>query len=216
VLGEQKSCRFIDIVCGSGPSQSSTFALTTSGNSRHFVLGPLIDVGLLVRLNISRIIDKCIDLKASCALSLAINDGHVLCGCADGIIRLFASDTLQCVMTLPLPDPFSGSFRDGIFHSGQPNSCFPHVIALGMDMNTEYVSCLYNDRSLRVWHVVSPKEVRLFKRLLYHSAAVTSVVVCDQGSELSLNSIGASSFLTCSADRTMRRWTASSSLASSS
>ena len=156
-----------------------------------------------MRFNGQRVLDKWTDLQTTHATSLAVNDAHVICGCSDGVVRLFAADTMACLLTLPLPAPLGAPFHSGAFDTATDASAHPHTIAVGMDMNTEYVACIYNDRSLRVWHVVRPDDIRLHACFPFHSAGVCDVQVLEHDP---LDGPAAQEIVTVSADKTLRLW----------
>ena len=159
--------------------------------------------GALVRFNGQRVLDKWTDLKVAHATSIAVNDAHVICGCSDGVVRLFAADSMACLLTLPLPAPLGAPFDNGAF-SECSASLYPHIIALGMDMNTEFVTCIYNDRSLRVWRLVQPDDIRLHACFPFHSAGVCDVQIVERD-KLDTGS-AAQEIVTVSADKSMRLW----------
>jgi hypothetical protein len=45
------------------------------------------------------------NIKVEKALSCTMTNDNLFCGCSDGIIRVFASDTLEHRVTLPKPPP---------------------------------------------------------------------------------------------------------------
>lgn len=196
ILGDQRTSRFVDVACGSGPAQGYTFCVTATG--------------LLVRFNSGRCLDKWADLKVSHATSVAVNDEHVICGCADGIIRIYSSLTMYCLVTLPLPSPMGSEYSGGMFLNADDvtapivDPMYPRVLAVGFDMNTEFISCIYGDRTFRVWQVVGPSEIRQHFCLPFHSAGVFDIACVDMDT-LATPSLE-HTIVTCSADKSMRWW----------
>ncbi|KAH9630888.1 hypothetical protein HF086_014629, partial [Spodoptera exigua] len=87
ILGEQKDNEFCDVVCGRGASGDSTYCITRGG--------------LLCEFNSRRLLDKWVELRTTSANCMAIGSNYIFVGCAEGIVRCFAPDTLQYITTLP-------------------------------------------------------------------------------------------------------------------
>jgi WD40 repeat protein len=167
--------------------------------------------GTLIRFNSARAIDKSTDLTLAHASSLALNDTHVACGGSDGVIHLLRLDSLEFVCALPLPPSLMSNFsslEENIPEADSPASSTirPAVIALGLDMSSDLLSCLYSDRMLIVWQQKLPGQFMELRRFSCHASSVTSLD-CDAGvSSLSSNCIS-STFISGSSDSTLRWWT---------
>ena len=157
-----------------------------------------------MRFNGARVLDRTADLKATYSSSISVNDDHIVCGCSDGIIRLFSAVTMQCLITLPLPNPLGSSGIDAALSSDSPPQ-YPHVVAIGMDMNTEFISAMYNDRSLRIWKCIAANDIQLHAHFPFHSSSIWDLVTYERetfhSSESAMHTI-----MTCSSDKSMRFW----------
>ncbi|XP_035456107.2 uncharacterized protein LOC118280268 isoform X7 [Spodoptera frugiperda] len=184
ILGEQKDNEFCDVVCGRGAAGDSTYCITRGG--------------LLCEFNSRRLLDKWVELRTTSANCMAIGSNYIFVGCAEGIVRCFAPDTLQYVTTLPRThylgvDVALGTNISHMFT--QPsNARYPDAVALTYDERNHKLTCVYNDHSLYVWDVRDIKRVGKSHSALYHSACIWGV------------DMEGGAFLSCSSDDTVRRW----------
>jgi len=139
--------------------------------------------GSLLSLGSNRLLEKWVFLEAAHCHSLTVKDeDQVLCGCSDGVIRLFHPCTLEFKATLPFPDPHLESFADALLVSWCENN-----LAVAM----------YSDKSLMVWDVSAVNDIRLHMRIEGHGSAVTGI---DRAHG------DASEFFTCCEDGFIRLW----------
>ncbi|XP_045508507.1 mitogen-activated protein kinase-binding protein 1 isoform X2 [Colias croceus] len=191
ILGEQKDNEFCDVVCGRGECAGSTYAITRGG--------------LLCEFNERRLLDKWVELRTTSANCMAIGSNYIFVGCAEGIVRCFAPDSLRYVTTLPRThylgvDVAQGTNINHMF-SQPPNARYPDAIALTYDERNHKLTCVYNDHSLYVWDVRDIKRVGKSHSALYHSACIWGVDMVGANGPLP-----AGTFLTCSSDDTVRLW----------
>ncbi|XP_063372341.1 mitogen-activated protein kinase-binding protein 1 [Cydia amplana] len=192
ILGEQKDNEFCDVVCGRGDSADSTYAITRSG--------------LLCEFNSRRLLDKWVELRTTSANCMSIGAGYIFVGCAEGLVRCFAPDSLRYVTTLPRTHYLGVDVAQGLNISHMftvpPNARYPDAIALTYDDRNHKLTCVYNDHSLYVWDVRDIKRVGKSHSALYHSACIWGVDMANGAGTLP-----AGTFLTCSSDDTVRMWT---------
>ena len=107
VLGDLHNNCFVAVSCGSG---GLTYAITRSG--------------LLCQFNAKRQLVKYTAVKGGEGFSLVVAEGVVMCGCEDGLVRMFDPLTLDYVATLPKPHPLKVELlaavntRSVVFRSG--------------------------------------------------------------------------------------------------
>ncbi|CAH0761745.1 unnamed protein product [Diatraea saccharalis] len=191
ILGEQKDNEFCDVVCGRGEHNDTTYAITRGG--------------LLCEFNSRRMLDKWVELRTSSANCMAIGANYIFVGCAEGIVRCFAPDSLRYITTLPRTHYLGVDVSRGtdIRHMfSQPsNARYPDAVALTYDERNHKLTCVYNDHSLYVWDVRDIKRVGKSHSALYHSACIWGVdMVTSEGP------LQPGTFLTCSSDDTVRLW----------
>ncbi|KAL0858742.1 hypothetical protein ABMA27_011216 [Loxostege sticticalis] len=191
ILGEQKDNEFCDVVCGRGAASDSTYAITRGG--------------LLCEFNSRRLLDKWVELRTSSANCMAIGSSYIFVGCAEGIVRVFAPDSLRYVTTLPRThylgvDVAQGTNISHMFNQ-PPNARYPDAVALTYDERNHKLTCVYNDHSLYVWDVRDIKRVGKSHSALYHSACIWGVDMV-----LGAPPLAPGTFLTCSSDDTVRAW----------
>ncbi|XP_013176440.1 PREDICTED: mitogen-activated protein kinase-binding protein 1-like isoform X2 [Papilio xuthus] len=194
ILGEQKDNEFCDVVCGRGEAADSTYAITRGG--------------LLCEFNSRRLLDKWVELRTTSANCMAIGANYIFVGCAEGIVRCFAPDSLRYVTTLPRTHYLGVDVAQGVninhMFTQPGNARYPDAIALTYDERNHKLTCVYNDHSLYVWDVRDIKRVGKSHSALYHSACIWGVdMVCGGGAETGLPP---GRFLTCSSDDTVRVW----------
>ncbi|XP_028173339.1 mitogen-activated protein kinase-binding protein 1 [Ostrinia furnacalis] len=190
ILGEQKDNEFCDVVCGRGAASDSTYAITRGG--------------LLCEFNSRRLLDKWVELRTSSANCMAIGSNYIFVGCAEGIVRVFAPDSLRYVTTLPRThylgvDVAQGTNISHMFNQ-PPNARYPDAVALTYDERNHKLTCVYNDHSLYVWDVRDIKRVGKSHSALYHSACIWGVDMAGGTPH------PPGTFLTCSSDDTVRAW----------
>ncbi|XP_068622294.1 mitogen-activated protein kinase-binding protein 1 [Battus philenor] len=193
ILGEQKDNEFCDVVCGRGEAADSTYAITRGG--------------LLCEFNSRRLLDKWVELRTTSANCMAIGANYIFVGCAEGIVRCFAPDSLRYITTLPRTHYLGVDVAQGVninhMFTQPTNARYPDAIALTYDERNHKLTCVYNDHSLYVWDVRDIKRVGKSHSALYHSACIWGVdMVCG----ISEANLPVGSFLTCSSDDTVRVW----------
>ncbi|XP_049883653.1 mitogen-activated protein kinase-binding protein 1 isoform X3 [Pectinophora gossypiella] len=185
ILGSQKDNEFCDVVCARH-GEDSAYVITRGG--------------LLCQFNSRRLLDKWVELRTTSANCMAIGSQYIFVGCAEGIVRVFAPETLQYITTLPRAHYLGVDVAQGadISHmfTQPPNARYPDAVALTYDERNHKLTCVYNDHSLYVWDVRDIKRVGKSHSALYHSACIWGVDMSAGGC-----------FLTCSSDDTVRAWT---------
>ncbi|XP_053622204.1 uncharacterized protein Wdr62 isoform X2 [Plodia interpunctella] len=191
ILGEQKDNEFCDVVCGKGDAADSTYAITRGG--------------LLCEFNSRRLLDKWVELRTTSANCMAVGNQYIFVGCAEGIVRCFAPNSLQYVTTLPRTHYLGVDVQQGtnISHMfSQPAGArYPDAVALTYDERNHKLTAVYNDHSLYVWDVRDIKRVGKSHSALYHSACIWGMDVAPGAGDLPPGT-----FLTCSSDDTVRAW----------
>ena len=129
------------------------------------------------------------NLQTKTAFFISVNDGQLICGCANGIIRLFSINPVKHIITLPNPPSYNAS---------NPNNEFPGCIFAIKDSNLERnrIVSLYSDRTLIVWDLKkqnAPKK----KRILYHHSGPIHGIAFDENPNI---------FYSGSEDGTIRGW----------
>ncbi|TPX35368.1 hypothetical protein SmJEL517_g02222 [Synchytrium microbalum] len=219
VLGEHKNSSFSDVACGIGTLSQHTYGIT--------------EAGLLVLFGEGHVMEKWVDLKVRKGFSVDVSDKYVVCGCTDGIIRIFEPFTLKYIMTLPKPHPVGVDVATSVGSSYRSpniqNAVYASVVAVKVDHANEKVVAMYSDRSMFIWDVKDPKHVGKYRSFLNHSDCIWGVEMVPSQFTLppepsplpsALESPGDSrppptptgrhlppgTFVTCSADGTIRFW----------
>lgn len=86
-LAEMRDKNFVSVACAKG----TVFTLTEDG--------------ILCVFTAERVMDKWMELHVSNGYTLCASNNLLACGCSDGIIRCFDSESLEHIITLPRPPP---------------------------------------------------------------------------------------------------------------
>lgn len=169
ILGGHKNSVFIDIVCYLSPitHQKKTYSITENGE--------------LILFN-ERLLESWVNLNVEHGYSISVCDRFVVCGCSDGIVRLFDPDTLIHINTLPRPHYLGmdvGLSVGSLYKNtaGIPDAVYPNAIAVKIDHTMHKLVVVYDDRSIYVWEVKDTRQIGKCKSMLYHSDCVWGVEV---------------------------------------
>ena len=172
--------------------------------------------GLLCAFNETRFMKMWVQLEARVSYSVAllenggadISRNMIIVGCSEGCISAFSAKTLNHITTLPLPEPSMGSFS-------KPGAVLAMCIVpankrkekekVMSDTVTQKLVVVYGDRSLFIWNITDIDDVFHHRSFFYHSACIWDVqFICPSLHEDSVFPRG--TFVTCSADSTIRIW----------
>ena len=218
----QRTSIFVDVICGYGSTEGVTFCTTAQG--------------VLCTFNQERAVEKWVQLESPVSYTMELFSstgaaGLLLVGCANGVIRAFLPSTLEYITTLPRPvaldsnhiaaDELDNSLNnietlDG--EDGKYAACWALRQVHGSVSDPIPKLCaIYADRSLIVWDVSDLFAVKLFRSFLAHRSCVWDVQFVERFSlsnsfmrhEFNLSSSSLpqqGTFVTCSADNSVRFW----------
>ncbi|KAF9914916.1 mitogen-activated protein kinase binding protein 1 [Lobosporangium transversale] len=203
ILGELRHGNFVDVVCSR--DSKYTYAITANG--------------ILCLFSEGRALEKWIDLHIRGAYSLNLDEKAIICSCSDGIIRLFEPETLEYIGTLPKPSPvgtFAGNMETNQQVDDIANPVYPDVLASQYDASSGTLICICSDRSLYVWDIHDYSNPVVSKSHIFHSDCVWGAEVLpsppDDGA--ATNPFPADTFLTYSADGSIKFWNLDDSMSS--
>ncbi|XP_066437645.1 WD repeat-containing protein 62 isoform X2 [Eleutherodactylus coqui] len=190
LLGELYNNVFGGVACGRGKNAGRTYCVSYSG--------------LLCQLNEKRVLEKWLKLKVSSSSCLCVTEEFVFCGCEEGVVRMFNAHNLQYMADLPKPHSLGVDVAPSLnAHEllTESNSCYPDTCALVYDGGNHWLCCVYNDHSIYVWDLRSPRKVY---SALYHSSYIWNIEVSTDSGQTPCLPHG--SFFTSSSDNTIRLW----------
>ena len=124
---------------------------------------------------------KYMNIKVDRAFGCSVSNGKLFCACADGITRVFATDTLLHLLTMSKPPPLgttnllSGVSRIKIPQGKQ--SRFADVIGCIVDELNKRVVCIYSDKMMFIWDVKQFDHISVYRTFLWHSGPIHDIRV---------------------------------------
>eukprot|EP01034_Spumella_vulgaris_P023932 gene23932-30216_t len=217
ILEEQRNFVFTDVACGYASTDPFTYCVSSTGV-------------LCMFNNESRMVDKWVQLESAASFCLELlcdrgASGLLAVGCSNGTVRCFSPTSLDYIATLPLPAPLSSTVHttDG--------ASYPACYALRKVAGTKAspvpkLASVYADHSLFVWDVSDIYSVAKYRSFLYHQGCIWDIQFIEGGGDANSSSTGGSaaramspsgskpsklslppgSFVTCSADQTVKIW----------
>jgi WD40 repeat protein len=184
-MGTKKDKVFLDACVG----REWTYAITKSPAN-------------LCIVNKDRKMEKWMDLKAEKGFVCRLSSKFVLCGCSDGIIRLFDPQSLQHIATLPKPPALGcANVDEGATHEKQPESkLFADVLGAEIDEPNALVLAVYSDRSFILWDIKNLAKIAIRRSNMSHSAPINDLQILPSSTP------ALTRFVTCGTDRTVRFW----------
>ncbi|PRP86748.1 hypothetical protein PROFUN_02897 [Planoprotostelium fungivorum] len=189
---------FIDIACGKGPGQkNAVYAITSKGNLSYYNAA-------------TRTMERWVSLKAAAVYAVSTNDRYVVCSCSNGHTRIFSTETLDYVNSLPRPHQLGKEYlgRESVTgiqaQAQQALDVFPDGICCRVTSDGLKLGAIYSDHSMFVWNLREIKKIGKYRSFLAHSGCIWDIDVFPEGDKLSPFPSG--SFVTSSADGTIRVW----------
>ncbi|CAG8472313.1 28624_t:CDS:10 [Gigaspora margarita] len=195
ILGDLRDNNFLDAAC----CQKSDHTYFVTSN------------GLLCMFTEGRLMDKWVNLQVKSAYSIDVSQQYIICACSNGIVRLFEPITLNYLGTLPKPHPLgvdltlqTGTTYNG---TGDPDETYPDTTAIKFDAETGKLTCIYSDRSLFIWDIKDIKKIGKYRSFLYHCDTIWGVeMIPPHDSADDTSALPENTFVTYSADSTIRFW----------
>mmetsp|Transcript_39353 Transcript_39353/g.45182 ORF Transcript_39353/g.45182 Transcript_39353/m.45182 type:complete len:184 (+) Transcript_39353:468-1019(+) len=132
--------------------------------------------GKLCVFNENRKVEKWMNIKIKKAFGLSISGHNLLCNCSDGVVRLFHTDTLEHILTLPKP-PTLGSANQTVGMkkvkpASSKESKYADCIAVEMDESKDRVISVYSDRMILIWDLSNKEKVKVMRAFLGHNGPI--------------------------------------------
>ncbi|MCO5612306.1 hypothetical protein L7F22_066571 [Adiantum nelumboides] len=180
-----------------------------------------LNESILCSLHRGLAVKKWVNLKVQQGNSLCLSGSSIACACSNGVVRIFTTETLTYVATLPRPAPL------GFHDLTDANTCgylaghnvngisYPDAVACCFATPAKLV-VIYGDHSLFIWDVENFSTIHRCQSYLSHSECIWDIIsLPDQvyqdndtrhecGSTRGFE--GQSKFATCSSDGSIRLW----------
>jgi len=199
LMANYENSTFTDVVCGSGDLSGDTFLVT--------------DCGSLICVASNRLMEKGVVLETDSAFSISIDHkNRLLCGCANGVCRVFDGKSFEFIATLPLPKridiPVQTQKSQQIENDEGPVGSYPDTVFVGWIDAGQSAIVIYADRSLFSWDLSEVGVIRRKFSLLSHTSGISAIVALPSTNLVEGQPDGL--IATCSNDRRLRFWKISS------
>eukprot|EP01038_Epipyxis_sp_PR26KG_P005454 gene5454-7548_t len=213
ILEDQRNSVFMDVLNGSNSTDNFVFTCTSSG--------------VLCVFNESKMVDKWVQLESQASFCIELfsesgTPGLLLVGCANGTIRCFSPSSLEYLATLPMPNKLSESTND-------VDATYPACYALkkipaNKKSSVPKLAAIYADRSFIVWDISDIYDIISVRSFQFHRTCVWDIQFIEKFLSSNNDSNNKSkakallnnnanvtnnykpSFVTCSADNTIKVW----------
>jgi len=185
-----------------GKLRDKIFNICKIQQKKTFILS--LDGHLIELDNELKEISRWVNLKTDKALSLTIYQDNLICGCSEGIIRIFSCSTLQYKSTLHRPPPLGKANIDSntkkINISVTNDEKFADVICLVFNPFYEKLISLYSDKTFFIWDLRKQEKIYVYRYSTFHSGSINNMDCYFDSCEEVIH------FVTCSDDKTVRLW----------
>lgn len=160
--------------------------------------------GKLCVFNENRKVEKWMNIKTNKAFGLSIAGHHLLCSCSDATVRVFSTEALEHIVTLPKP-PALGAANYIIGKkkekkSSKEDSKYADCIAAIMHDEKDRIVTMYSDSMFLIWDLSVKEKIRVMRAFLSHNSTIFDLEI------LPSSTIEITKFATCSTDKTIRFW----------
>jgi len=144
--------------------------------------------------NSERKLTKWMNIKVPRAFSLDtdISKQYIFCACADGILRIFNSQTLQHIVTIQKPPPLGqSSVETGVKKIKVSNtklSKYSDVVAVIADEVRHRIILVYSDKMVFLWDVNDAKKVSVVRTFLSHNGPIHDIQKVNPNFSIGLSS----------------------------
>jgi WD40 repeat protein len=148
-------------------------------------------------------ISRWMHLKSDKGLAICVFDQTLVCGCSDGVVRVFKADTLDYVITLHRHPPLDKANIDS--SSKKINISVTHdekhvdVISLVYTYNAEKLVALYSDKTFFIWDLKKSEKLYVYRFSTFHSGTINCMDILTNADDVLR-------IVTCSDDGTVKFW----------
>ena len=119
------------------------------------------------------------NIKVVKALGCNITKDYLFCACAEGVIRVFWSQNLDHIMTLPKPPPLgSANIEAGVKKVRIPatkESKFADTLGVIVDERNQRVVALYSDKMIFMWDIKQLEKISVYRTFLSHCGSIQDI-----------------------------------------
>jgi WD40 repeat protein len=148
-------------------------------------------------------ISRWMHLKSDKGLAICVYDQTLVCGCSDGVIRVFKAENLEYVITLHRPPPLGKANIDSsskkINISVTSDEKFADVIGLVYNNLNEKLISVYSDKTFFIWDLKNSDKLYVYRYNSFHSGSINNMDVQITNDEIVR-------IATCSDDKTVKLW----------
>lgn len=216
IVEAQRNSVFMDAICGVDSTDTAVYCTTSTG--------------MLCMFGEHKTMDKWVQLESSSSFSLELfpgdgTPGILAVGCANGIIRCFDPRNLAYIATVPLPAPLLGALprqnsesvpgKEPAYRNSLYAACYAVRKVPGTRASpVPKLAAIYADRSLFVWDISDIYSIAKYRSFMFHRACIWDIQFIESAGQSTNEDnspapqtpLPKGSFVTCSADNTVRFW----------
>jgi WD40 repeat protein len=201
-LGKLKDKNFTSCILHHPTINGSNLGISSNSPTNRALL--LTSDGHLAEMKTStRTISRWVHLKTEKGISMCIYDQMLVCGCGDGIIRIFKAESLEHVVTLHRPPPLGRANIDAnikkINISVTQDEKFADVVTLNYNNFHEKLLSIYSDKTFFVWDLKKSDKIYVDRYNAFHSGSINNMDIQETKDNILR-------VVTCSDDKTVKFW----------
>ena len=119
-------------------------------------------------------LQKWMNIKVNRAFTCHASGDKLFCACSDGIIRIFATDSLSHLLSLSKPPPLGSSNALQVKNKqvGVKDAQFADAIACSIDTKNSKALILYSDKMMFLWDFKNMSSITVSRSLYSHSGPI--------------------------------------------
>ena len=114
---------------------------------------------------------------------MVLYDDKIICGCTDGLIRIFDTANLKHIVTLHRPVPLGKANIDSTTKknslSTTSSDVFADVVALHYNKKTERLCTVYSNNVVFFWSISNLKDVTSYRNFIFQAGSINNLSIIE-------------------------------------
>ncbi|KAI8900498.1 quinon protein alcohol dehydrogenase-like superfamily [Globomyces pollinis-pini] len=198
IMDEHRGCTIADLVYSNHPTYGTfLYGITTKG--------------IMLVINQLKEVEKWVDMKMARGSCIEATENFIICGGADGKIRLFEPYTLKHLGNFSMPDSLLKGLSPTL---GDVTPVFPEVMAIKVSKGKDViVTIVFSNKNIMIYDLSIVKCPIIIRNLKFHSDCIWGIQRCSNiDSRDGIKSNMENGFVTYSSDGTVKFWESESLL----